>query len=50
MFDKFEKDLNERVECADNGLVNYFLGFNVHRDCQQRKLYVGQEFYIESLL
>ena len=33
-----------------NDPVNYFLGFNVHRDRQQRRLYVGQEFYIESLV
>ena len=47
---KFKEDLNERFECTDNGPVNYLLGFNVHRDRRQRKLYVGQEFYIDSLL
>ena len=48
--DKFNKGLNERFECTDNGPVNYFLGFNVHRDRRRWKLYVGQEFYIDSLL
>lgn len=48
--DAFKKRLHERFPCTDNGPVNYFLGFNVIRDRPNRKLYISQEHYVESLL
>lgn len=48
--DKFKQQLNAQFECADSGAVGYFLGFNVHRNRDERKLYISQEHYMESLL
>jgi hypothetical protein len=48
--DTFKSKLNKRFECSDGGPVNYFLGFNVFRDRKQRKLWVSQEHYVESVL
>jgi len=39
----FKKWLNAQFECTDNGPVNYFLGFNVIRDRQARRLDISQE-------
>jgi len=47
--DKFKQQLNAQFECADSGPVGYFLGFNVHRNRAERKLYISQEHYMESL-
>jgi hypothetical protein len=48
--DEFKAKFNARFECSDGGPVNYFLGFNVFRDRQQRKLWVSQKHYVESVL
>jgi hypothetical protein len=48
--DKFKHLLNAQFECADSGPVGYFLGFNVHRNRAEQKLYISQEHYMESLL
>lgn len=48
--DKFTKRLNARFECKDQGPVSYFLGFNVVRDREARKLSISQEHYLEGLL
>lgn len=48
--DEFKKALNTQYECSDSGPVSYFLGFNVHRDRANRKLYISQEHYINAVL
>ena len=48
--DDFKAKLNERFECSDSGPAGYFLGFNIHRERSQRKLYISQEHYMDSLL
>lgn len=48
--DLFKSQLNAKFECKDMGPVGYFLGFNIYRDREQRKLYISQEHYIEALL
>jgi hypothetical protein len=46
----FKKRLNAHFECTDNGLINYFLKFNVVRDRQARWLDIPQKHYVEPLL
>jgi len=48
--DDFKHSLNKKFECSDSGAAGYFLGFNIHRDRQLRKLYLSQEHYMEALL
>lgn len=48
--DAFKARLNSKFACTDNGPVNYFLGFNVMRDRKNKKLWISQEHYVESLL
>jgi hypothetical protein len=48
--DNFKQKLNAKFECKDGGPVNYFLGFNVFRDREKRKLHISQEHYMEALL
>jgi hypothetical protein len=48
--DEFKSLLKLEFDTKDGGPVNYFLGFNVYRDREARKLYLSQEHYIESLL
>lgn len=48
--DAFKKTLNDKFPCTDHGAVNYFLGFNVIRDVDVRRLTISQEHYIEHLL
>lgn len=48
--DDFKSKLNAQFECSDGGPVSYFLGFNVFCDRPNRKLYISQEHYIESVL
>jgi len=48
--DDFKRQLNARFECSDGGAASYFLGFNIFRDRPQRRLYISQEHYIESML
>ena len=48
--DEFKRQLNAKFECSDSGAVGYFLGFNVHRDRPNRKLYISQEHYLQALL
>ena len=48
--DKFKQELNAKFECSDSGAVGYFLGFNVHRDRPNRRLYISQEHYLQALL
>ena len=50
ILDAFKKRLNQRFECKDQGPVSYFLGFNVVRDRETRKLSISQEHYLEGLL
>jgi hypothetical protein len=50
VLDDFKRKLNDRFECSDGGPVSYFLGFNVFRNRSERKLFVSQEHYIESIL
>jgi len=40
VLDKFKSDLNTKFECSDSGPAGYFLGFNIHREPQLRKLYI----------
>ncbi len=47
---EFKTKLNDRFECTDSGPVSYFLGFNIFRNRPERKLYISQEHYIESVL
>jgi hypothetical protein len=42
--------LNAKFEYSDSGAVGYFLGFNVHRDRPNRKLYIAQGHYLKALL
>ena len=48
--DAFKITLNAEFECKDSGPVSYFLGFNIHRDRTQNKLFMSQEHYLESIL
>lgn len=48
--DAFKRKLNDEFECTDHGAVSYFLGFNVMRDVENRKLWISQEHYLESVL
>ena len=48
--DQFKAALNAEFECSDSGPAGYFLGFNIHRDRQARKLHMSQEHYFETLL
>lgn len=48
--DDFKRRLNARFECSNSGPIGYFLGFNVYRDRLNRRLYISQEHYLESLL
>jgi hypothetical protein len=50
VLDTFKARLNARFECSDSGPVGFFLGFNIHRDREERKLYMSQEHYLEALL
>lgn len=47
---ELKRKLNDELECKDQGQVSYFLGINIHRDRANRKLYLSQEHYLESLL
>lgn len=46
----FKPELNAKFECSDSGPAGYFLGFNIHRVRQARKLYISQEHYFQALL
>lgn len=46
----FKTALNNTFGCTDHGPVNYFLGFNVIRDVENRRLWISQEHYIENML
>lgn len=48
--DEFKRQLNEAFECKDQGPVGYFLGVNIYRDRTNRKMYLSQEHYLESVL
>ena len=48
--DQFKAELNAQFECQDSGAAGYFLGFNIHRNRSERKLYISQEHYMEALL
>ena len=48
--DAFKAALHAQFECVDHGDVGYFLGFNVYRDRQQRKLWISLEHYFDALL
>ncbi|KAE8541722.1 hypothetical protein D1P53_001894 [Cryptococcus gattii VGV] len=48
--DEFKQKLNSKFECSDSGPAGYFLGVNIYRDRTQKKLYLSQEHYMESLL
>ncbi|KAE8539876.1 hypothetical protein D1P53_003813 [Cryptococcus gattii VGV] len=48
--DEFKQKLNSKFECSDSGPAGYFLGVNIYRDRAQKKLYLSQEHYMESLL
>lgn len=48
--DKFKQQLDAQFEWADSGPIGYFLGSNIHRNRAERKLYISQEHYMESLL
>ncbi len=48
--DLFKQALASEFECHDGKEVSYFLGFNVFRDRQERKLVISQEHYLKSLL
>jgi hypothetical protein len=50
MLDDFKQRLNKRFECVDHGPVKYFLGFNVVRDIEGRKLTISLEHYLETVL
>lgn len=48
--DDFKSALNAAFKCKDGGPADYFLGFNIHRDRPNRKLYISQEHYLTSML
>jgi hypothetical protein len=48
--DILKAKLHAELECKDQGPVDYFLGVNITRDRANRKLYLSQEHYLESLL
>jgi hypothetical protein len=48
--DAFKSRLNARFPCTDHGEVNYFLGMNIIRDRENRKLWISQEHYVEGVL
>ena len=48
--DQFKAELNAQFECQDSGAAGHFLGFNIHRNRSERKLYISQEHYMEALL
>jgi hypothetical protein len=50
MLDQSKSRLNAEFECTDHGPVSYFLGFNVVRDKENRKLAISQEHYLENVL
>ena len=48
--DNFKKALNAAFECKDGGPADYFLGFNIHQDRAEKKLFISQEHYLTSML
>ena len=48
--DNLKAKLHAELECKDLGPVTYFLGINVYRDRVNKRLYLSQEHYLESLL
>lgn len=48
--DELKERLHQELECTDQGPVNYFLGINIYRDRINKKMYLSQEHYLESLL
>lgn len=48
--DEFKRRLNSQFECSDGGPASYFLGFNIFRDRPNKRLFISQEHYIESVL
>ena len=48
--DGFKRQLNNEFECKDFGPANHFLGFDIHRDRPNRKLYISQEQYLQEVL
>jgi hypothetical protein len=50
ILDQFKTRLNAAFKCTDHGPVKYFLGFNVIRDVENRRLTISQEHYVESVL
>ncbi len=48
--DLFKSELNHKFECSDSGAAGYFLGFNIPRDRPNKRLYMSQEHYMETIL
>ena len=48
--EEFKKELNAQFECKDQGPIGYFLGINIYWDRPNRKMYLSQEHYLESIL
>jgi hypothetical protein len=42
--------LHAELECKDQGPVAYFLGINIYRKREERKMYLSQEHYLEAIL
>jgi hypothetical protein len=47
---QFKRNLNSAFGCTDHGDVKYFLGNNIIRDVERRKLTISQEHYLEGVL
>jgi transposase InsO family protein len=48
--DQFKIMLNGIFEMKDCGEAKYFLGFNIHRDRPNRKLWISQKHYLNEVL
>jgi hypothetical protein len=48
--DNFKRQLNNKSECKDFGPANHFIGFDIHRDRPNQKLYISPEQYLQEVL
>ena len=45
-----KQKLCQEFEMTDNGEINHFLGMVIHRNKEERELFISQKTYIESIL
>ena len=47
--EKFKKNIKKFWDITDNGLIGWFLGFQIKRDRKNKTLSINQHAYLESL-